>query len=173
MKHIIGQESKPGKRRGRALQCASLSKHTFCTSVQHSWRKAKSSVVDRHTPTVGIKRKFAASMRVFRIGRGMRRKKRTVVGSRKSINRPTRGYDMYISTHFQAGPDGTLSHKRSVIARRWKRLSAVEQGYYQGLADRENQKREENRSESFAARATSDQHLNRARADTSERRQGL
>ena len=66
-KHLLGQETRAQKRRGKALACKTLMKVTFAKSVHGAWKRAREIVFGKHNGGRAGKRKFQSSLATFRV----------------------------------------------------------------------------------------------------------
>ena len=79
-KHLLGQETRAQKRRGKALSCKVLSKVTYSKSVFGSWKRARNRVISKHLVGDGVKRKFFQMVGSFRVGKSKRESRKRIGG---------------------------------------------------------------------------------------------
>lgn len=89
-KHLLGQETRAQKRRGKALACKTLMKVTYAKSVHGGWKRVREIVFAKHSGGKVGKRKFQHALGHFRIQNDRRRTsqgRRKVAGatSRKEV----------------------------------------------------------------------------------------
>ena len=73
-KHLLGQETRAQKRRGRALACTTLMKVTYAKSVHGAWKRAREIVLGKHSGGTAGKRKWSQALRSFRTGKRQQKK---------------------------------------------------------------------------------------------------
>lgn len=167
-KHLLGQECKAGKSRGRAPDCKTLGKRTYQKSVSEMANRLQAAV---KKDVIGLcpklQRKFGQTLSSFRVGKSksMNFKRAAagnhVVGARgsrgKACNksdsklRPLRAYDAFVSARFKDVDGGSFSVKRARVNRVWNNLPAADKAVWKGIAARENDKCDSLRGQDFKA----------------------
>lgn len=141
-KHLLGQELKPGKRRGRAPSAATLGKKTYRKLASQVAARQQTIVKD---DVVGMssqaRRQFSQNMAAFRVGKWKHIdvKGKVVLGAlnrsfRKKRKKAARAYDVFSSQAYgQVGP-GSFGEKRARVVQRYRALSADDHAVLQGTA---------------------------------------
>jgi hypothetical protein len=158
-KHLLGQETKGARRRGRALQCKTLSKVTYAKSVELAAAKARESVLKQCVgDSSKLRRSFAQAAASLRVGRWRQRRRDGLVEARafRKVNQTSsrlprvRSFDVFIRENFASQPEGlTMAQKRQRLNTEWKSLNRDCLPHYDGKAEAETKANEELDSADF------------------------
>lgn len=127
-KHLLGQESRLGRKRGRGLQCESMSKLTYRKSVKQTGDKLREMLLRKHfgSDTEGLRRfsQSLAGLKVFRSRRGGKVDTQQFKIARERNPRRVRPYDVFMSEekHHLPAQMPWLQKKR-VLDERWRLVS--------------------------------------------------
>lgn len=128
--HLLGQETRAQKRRGRALQGRTLAKATYAKSVALAAGRLRQQVINKVFGLKVIQRRLAKRMAAFRLGGVARRTKADKDGGRlagasaKKVAR-VRAYDVFESESISSAPSQlTFLQKRRKVDEEWKALLA-------------------------------------------------
>lgn len=160
-KHLLGQECKAGKSRGRAPDCKTLGKRTYQKSVSEMANRLQAAV---KKGVIGLcpklQRKFGQTLSSFRIGKSRKRKRDALGnldvgarGSRESDSklRPLRAYDAFVSAKFKDVGGESFTVKRARVNQVWNNLPAADKAVWKGIAATENDKCDSLRGQDFKA----------------------
>jgi len=172
-KHLLGQDTRTPKRRGRALKIASLSKVTHCKSVSLSARRLRKRVLDDSISDPASRRKLAGGITAFRVGSWRKRSSDGQVKIVKAKSAKVRAMDVFVSESYHDQPEGLpLVEKRRRVTQAWRRLPADRKLVFQGRADAENQRLAGVKNLDFKQFAVSEaaQGMRRGQAITAKRK---
>ena len=179
-KHLLGQQTRQVKKRGKGFLAQTVSKITYVKSVKKAAARAKEHVVqDVLGNDKKVIRAFGQSMVAFRVGRCRRKKQCSgkMFRKKKSL-RAVSGLDMFASIFSDDHPELhvlPLKQRRLRTVQAWAKESVASKRHYADLAAGESAGRDTRASETFrqcvARQAGEAGH--RHQRHTSERRRAL
>ena len=180
-KHLLGQECKSGKRRGRAPTCNKLSKRTYQKLVARSAVRMQVAV---KAQCLGKSKKeqlrFSRMMAAFSVSRWKKRDQKGKVvmtgavgnGKKKNV-RPSRAYDTFVSDKFvELGGTGSFAEKRARVGAAYKNISQEVKAVYSGTAQQRTDQSKGLDGKSlpeFVASNATNRGINRKRDNTLKR----
>ena len=161
-KHLIGQESKATKSRGRARKAKTLSKFSYVKWNQQLSKRKRERALSRVLGDKITKQRFSQALAEFQAG-GVSRSKSKAKFKRhrlslkplaKAMDNPVcRAYDIYVSETYQdhEDPDGdnSLKAKRRRTDESWRNLPDERRREYEEKAKEEAERRQRGAAMSF------------------------
>lgn len=142
-KHIIGQDTRAARHRGRNLKPKTLAKVTYVRSVALAAAKRRRRVInDVSGSDPAAKRALSMGLAAMRVGRWRQRQSGGTLGvnAMRGTRRLARirAYDCFVIENYRCQPQGlTLPQKRKLVDVEWKQLPEERKAYYEGQAEAE------------------------------------
>ena len=158
MKHVVGQQMKTGRSKGKALKPQSLSRRTYRVTAMEAGARLRRHI---RTEVLGkdarVGKRFGQFLQKYKFGRTLKGKgkKRGIsdladgaLQSRTKMKRPVRALDVFLRQEYNA--DGKLSlAERQRCNEAWRHASDQRKEQLQAIAEAETKELEEFSAKTF------------------------
>ena len=143
-KHLIGQETRFKKRRGRGKTAPNLQAFTFRKSIRlhferKRYRVEKSVLGD----SAAVRQAYSRTLGSFEVGRAKRTRRNPLKAARFEVRQTQRKVDSfsrYVSRHAVVGPGTTMPQERKRLHLIWSNMGVDERAPYEQEAAAETQR---------------------------------
>ena len=147
--HLLGQETRFHRRRGRCLTAAKLGKVTYAKHVRKESFALRQEVLRKHLPRTQLRRSFGQMVTSFRaksrrVNNNNDKVAQMLPAPSSKSKHKIRGYDMYLRdkkgfVRQVAGANRLVTDSQQHgIKRKWRDLTPQEKAVYSGMAVAEN-----------------------------------